>query len=1330
MDKRRKSIDKFVASKSSNRIIMLFPGLDCSKVTISSNKVCTIRISLALVFTMFTCQLAHAVKQVNGLTVYTVAIDKEYEPYEFINEENGVDGFTPALLREIGKLAGVSFEFKPMTWSEAINKLDSKEVDLISMIYTPKRAQLYEFSLPHSKISQALFCNSEVMNIKDIASLAGHKVGFQHDDFMYPNLANRKDFSKLIFLSKLDGFIHLNNGLVDAFFCAHQSGVNIISTYKLKNVKLVLGNLYPQQFAFATYRGNKELITLINRQILTMKANGRLTELQGIWLSKHIHQPNWFERNELFLATLVGIVLGLVLLLLLWNRSLHLRVASKTKILQDSEEQFRQLTETIQEVFWITDVAKKQMLYISPAYETICGVPIETLYNDPRSWLNFVHQEDRERIANAAYTKQKTGGYDEKYRIVRPDGEIRWIHEKAFPVKNKVGEVYRIVGVAEDFTSIKKIKLKLIEQNTLNEAIINSQKNVIIFALDKNYCYTTFSQSHVQEMKAAWNVDIKVGMNMLECMTIYELRKKAKSSIDRTLCGESFTEIQHQPTTNTYYELSWNPTIQNHAIIGVTSFVQNITERKLSEEKIKRSEEILRTVLDNSPIGIWLLESTGKMVFVNKEYCRAVGISEERFLEVPHYSELYTKDVAETCKESDIETLEFSGLSRTTEHLILADGKLHDLEITKVRISDETIGVKGLIGISRDITESNLAEAKERMSHQRFRLLLDATEQGIFGVDNNGNCTFANKACIQKLGYDTENDLLGKHIHTLIHHTRPDGTNYPANDCRAYKSLLDKTGKHVEDEFFWRKDGTSFPVEYWSRSIFQDNAITGAVITFYDITQRKKTEAFKTLSSDILSILNSNVGLKEMIEMVLKSIQQLTGYSAIGMRLKVGDDYPYFVQRGFSSEFLSTENSIVALDKEGDICRDNDGNPILECTCGLVISGKTNKTNPLYTKSGSFVTNNSLSGLDFSPDKDPRIGARDKCIYLQYASYAIIPIKANDQIIGTLQLNDKNKDAFTEDSINFFESICMNIGTTLMRKHSEQKLILANKELLLHNEERIKRSAELILAKELALQNEEKAKYAAELMIVNAELAKQNEEKEKRSTELSIANKELQQYAYIASHDLQEPLRTVSNYMKVFEEDYFDQLDANGRKYLMSVNRATMRMSILIKALLDFSRLGQNSSRSIVDCNVLIDEVLADLDTMLKTKQANIHVDELPTLNVYETELRQVFQNLLTNAVKFQKKGVLPEIKISCDKTGDKWKFAVSDNGIGIAPIHYERIFEIFKRLHNNESEYQGSGIGLANCKKIIQLHQGEIWLESKLGEGTTFYFTIKNWEE
>lgn len=242
--------------------------------------------------------------------------------------------------------------------------------------------------------------------------------------------------------------------------------------------------------------------------------------------------------------------------------------------------------------------------------------------------------------------------------------------------------------------------------------------------------------------------------------------------------------------------------------------------------------------------------------------------------------------------------------------------------------------------------------------------------------------------------------------------------------------------------------------------------------------------------------------------------------------------------------------------------------------------------------------------------------------------------------------------------------------------------------------------------------------------IIDITERKMQEKVLKRQIELEAKNIELEQFAYIASHDLQSPLRTVSNYMKVFEEDYLPKLDERAHGYITRVNLAMERMSVLIKSLLDFSRLGKNAELKDIDCEKMISEVLSDIDLAVKTAAATVEVGKMPYIKGYEVEIRQLFQNLISNAIKFKKKDISPLIKIEASETEDKWKFAVSDNGIGIAPAHYERIFQIFQKLQS-ANEYEGYGIGLANCKKIVELHKGEITVESELGKGTTFNFTL-----
>ena len=232
------------------------------------------------------------------------------------------------------------------------------------------------------------------------------------------------------------------------------------------------------------------------------------------------------------------------------------------------------------------------------------------------------------------------------------------------------------------------------------------------------------------------------------------------------------------------------------------------------------------------------------------------------------------------------------------------------------------------------------------------------------------------------------------------------------------------------------------------------------------------------------------------------------------------------------------------------------------------------------------------------------------------------------------------------------------------------------------------------------------------------------EKVEKRTEELLKSNKELEQFAYVSSHDLQEPIRMVTSFTQLLERRYKGQLDADADDYINFIVEGAHRMKYLIDDLLAFSRLNtQVKEFEKVNLETVLNNVLSDLSVSIEGSNAIITHDPLPTIIADKTQKMQVFQNLIANAIKFQGSNP-PKIHISAHKDEKEWKFSVADNGIGIAPEYQKQIFEVFKRLHTRDV-YPGSGIGLSVCQKIIRRHGGDIWVESELGKGSTFYFTI-----
>lgn len=224
--------------------------------------------------------------------------------------------------------------------------------------------------------------------------------------------------------------------------------------------------------------------------------------------------------------------------------------------------------------------------------------------------------------------------------------------------------------------------------------------------------------------------------------------------------------------------------------------------------------------------------------------------------------------------------------------------------------------------------------------------------------------------------------------------------------------------------------------------------------------------------------------------------------------------------------------------------------------------------------------------------------------------------------------------------------------------------------------------------------------------------------------ELARSNRDLEQFAYVASHDLQEPLRMVATYTQLLAQRYQGRLDADADKYIHYAVDGAMRMQKLVQDLLAFSRVGrQGKPLQSTDCDVVLQTSLKNLEVAVQESGAVVQHAQLPAVMADSSQLVQVFQNLIGNAIKFRSSEP-PSIRVSAEAKGKEWVFSVADNGIGIAAEQTENVFVIFRRLHTRE-EYPGNGIGLSICKKIVEQHGGRIWVESEPGCGSNFQFTL-----
>ncbi|MDZ4347500.1 MAG: GAF domain-containing protein, partial [Candidatus Binatia bacterium] len=299
---------------------------------------------------------------------------------------------------------------------------------------------------------------------------------------------------------------------------------------------------------------------------------------------------------------------------------------------------------------------------------------------------------------------------------------------------------------------------------------------------------------------------------------------------------------------------------------------------------------------------------------------------------------------------------------------------------------------------------------------------------------------------------------------------------------------------------------------------------------------------------------------------------------------------------------------------------------------------------------------------------DPR-RSRKRLLQFGFNSYALLPLTVKGQVTGVINLASRTLGYFHEGRKEYLMAIARLVG-----------IVIENNELL-----------------------QSSVRSAAEL---------------KRS------NQELEQFAYVASHDLQEPLRMVTGYTQLLAKRYGDSLDQTAKEYIGFAVDGAKRMQGLIQDLLVYSRVGSKGKAfAWTDCEAVLDRALAGLQIAIRECGARVTHDPLPTVIGDDLQLGQLFQNLLGNAIKYRNSKA-PQVHVSCKQETEQWTFAVKDNGIGIEPQYRERIFQIFQRLHTHQ-EYKGSGIGLAICKKIVERHGGKIWVESEPGKGSTFYFTL-----
>jgi len=480
---------------------------------------------------------------------------------------------------------------------------------------------------------------------------------------------------------------------------------------------------------------------------------------------------------------------------------------------------------------------------------------------------------------------------------------------------------------------------------------------------------------------------------------------------------------------------------------------------------------------------------------------------------------------------------------------------------------------------------------------------------------------------------------------------------------------------HLENKFVF-PDGTS---GWFDLSI--QPVPEGVFILSLDITDRKQAEENEKLANEVLQHLNEDRDTESMINSIIQLIKKSTECEAIGIRIKDGNDFPYYQTMGFSEGFVKSENNLCSYDKNGNPVCGNDGKPLLECMCGNILYGRINPAKSFFTEGGSFRSNNTTQLLSTTSDEDRMARTRNRCNSAGYESVALIPLRSGNEIIGLLQLNDHRKNMFTSDIIPFFESLGSSIGIALMRNKAEKEI----RELNIELEQRV----------------------------------------QNRTEQLEAANKELEAFSYSVSHDLRSPLRAIDGFSRILAEEYCDEIDSEGKRLLNIVRTSTQKMDQLITDMLSLSRVSRSEMIfHRIDMTKMADSIYHEVTSEEIRNKFVFLVQPLPEVFGDTSLIRQVWINIISNAIKYTMPKEIRKIEIGSYSENGMNIFYVKDTGVGFNPDYVHKLFGVFQRLHT-EKEFEGTGVGLAIVQRVIHRHSGKVWAEGSVGVGATFYFSL-----
>ncbi|OUC12882.1 MAG: hypothetical protein B0A82_20215 [Alkalinema sp. CACIAM 70d] len=1019
---------------------------------------------------------------------------------------------------------------------------------------------------------------------------------------------------------------------------------------------------------------------------------------------------------------------------------------------------------------WKWDMMTRRSIWSDENYGLLGYAPgdCEASYE---SWLSAVHPEDRSLAETCIQTALEQGtDFTFEYRALLPDGSQRWLaclgrvfYSDQQPVS--------IIGIQFDISDRKQAELALQHLNQELEIRIAQRTAELEESEGRLRLALESTNQGMYDLNLqtgqAWVNPEYARMLGYDPVTFEETNANWIDRLhpaDRELITQTYQNYitgqipkykaefrQRTPTGDWKWILSlgkivaWDESGNPLRMVGTHT---DITDRKQAEEERLKSAQLqqelklLENLLDNVLAGYWDWDIANHTEYMSPGLKKMLGYENDELANVPETWQnlIFQEDLPKVFESFERHVQSHGTLPHYNEvRYHHKDGStVWVICAGRVIEWDASGNPLRMIGCHVDITDSKRAEEVLQTSEERLQLALEGSGDGLWDWDIPSGAVYLSPRWLEMLGYGV-GDLPG-HVSTWQQLIHPDDTAYVLTTLQAH--LKDSSIPYAFEYRMQHRSGDWRWIANYGKVVSRDS--TGQPIrmvgTHRDITDRKHAEAalqesetrFRYLA-DYAPVLIMMTDAEQHCIHFNKRWLEFTGHT---LEEAISQDWVADVhpndrafclrtyakacqsQQPFELEFrLQRANSAYRWFLTTGVPRfDQDG-----VFLGYIISGTditARKRAEAQVLRLNTTLENALEGISQL--------TLEGCYLQVNQAYAEICGYTPDQLIGQPWQRTVHPDDLPP--LESAYQIMLEQGKATVEARGIRQ-----------NGSQFYKEVALVLA-----HNEQGKPIGHYCFMKDITARKQAEEQlQQLNAELQRSNQELEQFAYIASHDLQEPLRAIIGYTQLLEEAYTrtptPELDPRTQEYMTFIIQGAKRMRALIQDLLTYSRVGSRPlTPALTNCNELLTEVCTSLQVTISERKASIICDPLPTLWVDRTQLIQLFQNLIGNAIKFSQEDN-PQVHIrvtefpadstrSDPKTPPEhhWRFAVQDNGIGIKPQYLDRIFEIFRRLHSQQ-KFPGTGIGLAICKKIVERHGGTIWAKSELGQGTTFYFTVLN---